>query len=426
MGQKLILERAMASLEEKAKEVLLRNYAATGQRYICPSWPHYRAQFFWDSCFQAITSAHLGMLDLARNEIERLLSFQDSRGFIPFFIYESDFRWYVVRDWKNWERFLWKGLLPRVPPIAGVPVIAQAVRAIGDSQFFLRYADKIIAFYKYFSKYRDPDHDGLISIITPREGGRDSGPEYDFFHIAAVKMPWFLDTTIDILSLLRLEARYKLMGWDEKRIFASHIFDVQDLLVQCAYIDGLYDLVWMMEGWDGSCKRYPDIKAAIGIAEQAVLKRCWNKKDKAFYSLRDGKEQLRDLTVASLFPLLINNLPKHHTNAIVEALLDKSKFNVPYPIPCVSRSHPDFNPKRHWPLWRGPTWINTNWFLIRGLLRNGEVELAKQIAKSSIEMVVKSGFREFYNPLTGEGLRTKNFGWSTLAITFEKLVGLEK
>lgn len=415
----------MTSLEEKAKEVLLRNYEATGRRYICPSWPHYRPQFFWDSCFHAIACAHLGITDLAKNEIERLLSFQDSRGFTPSFIYASNFRWYVPRDWKDLERFFWKGWLSRVPPTVGVPVLAQAVRAIGDPQFFIRHADKIIAFYKYFSEYRDPDGDGLISIITPREGGRDSSPEYDFSSI--FKGPWFLDTIADISALFWLELSYKLIGWEEKKIFATRIFDVQDLLVQCVYIDGLYDLVWMMENYlPARGEEITYFKQIIRRAEQAVLKKCWNEGDKAFYSLRNGDRQLRDLTVASLFPLLINNLPQKQKGAIIEALVDKAKFNTPYPVPSVSCSHPDFNPKRRWPLWRGPTWMNTNWFLIRGLMRNGERVLAERIAKTSIEMVEKSGFREFYNPLTGKGLRTKNFGWSTLAVTFEKLVGLER
>jgi hypothetical protein len=31
-------------------------------------------------------------------------------------------------------------------------------------------------------------------------------------------------------------------------------------------------------------------------------------------------------------------------------------------------------------------------------------------------LIAKSGFREYYNPLTGEGFGARNFGWSTLLI----------
>jgi len=165
-------------------------------------------------------------------------------------------------------------------------------------------------------------------------------------------------------------------------------------------------------------KDYSDIKKIIKGAERAVIEKCWNEEDKAFYSLRNGKEQLKHLTIASLFPILIRDLPRDMTKAIVEALQDKEKFYTPYPVPTVSVSHPKFDAQSTWPIWRGPTWINTNWFLIRGLLRNAHPDLARYIATRSIEMVTKNGFYEFYQPFSGKGLRVKNFGWSTLVVTF--------
>lgn len=362
------------------------------------------------------------MHDLAKNEIERLLCFQDERGFIPFYIYEGPFHWYRTRDWIGWERFFAKGWLPQVVPIAGPPVLAQAVRAIGDREFFLRYAQHITAFYQYFPRWRDLDGDGLISIITPREGGRDSAPEYDFFRALRMPRPLrFLDMPLDLFSLALLELRYKLIGWDERKILESNIFNVQDLAVQCIYIDGLYDLKWMMTHWGAGYTLYPDIEAVTLQAEKAVLKKCWNEEDRVFYSLRNGVEQLKELTVASLFPLLIKSLSPNQTQALADALLDDSKFNVPYPVPSVGVLHPEFNPLRTFPLWRGPTWMNTNWFLIRGLVRNGRRDIAEHIVHRSVEMVEKNGFREFYHPYTGKGLRVKNFGWSTLAVTLLSL-----
>lgn len=35
---------------------------------------------------------------------------------------------------------------------------------------------------------------------------------------------------------------------------------------------------------------------------------------------------------------------------------------------------------------------------------------------SSAHLVLKSGYREFYNPLTGKGYGERNFGWSTLLV----------
>jgi glycogen debranching enzyme len=215
-----------------------------------------------------------------------------------------------------------------------------------------------------------------------------------------------------------MEFRYKLMGWDEKKVIDSKIFDVQDLAEQCIYIDGLYDLQWMLKEWAGDFSMYTDIDADIKKCEKAVLEKCWDSSTKNFYSLRNGQEHLKTLTIANLFPILIKNLDQDKVNAIVSALEDKKKFNTPYPVPSVAVDEFTFDPDSIAPIWRGPTWMNTNWFLIRGLTRNGVYDTAQKIIHKSVEMVQENGFMEFYHPYTGKGMRTKNFGWSTLAITF--------
>lgn len=419
----------MGNLEEEARELLIRNFEATGKKYICPSWPHYPWQWGWDSCFHAIACAHLGMSDLAKNEITKLFSVQvkegTRKGFIPHQIYWKNVITWTKRTYRDAERFLYKGWMPKVSPLVAQPVLAQAVRAIHDADFFHKYKDQLIDFYKYFQLQRDPDQDGLISIITPRESGRDSSPEFDFFRFGSFRAPKylkFLDIANDTFSLLWMEIRYKLMGWDEKKILKSRIFDVQDLVEQCIYIDGLYDLLWMMDEWEGSREGYPDIQSVITKAESAVLEKCWNSEDKTFYSLRNGSQQLKDFTIASLFPILMKDLPRDRVAEIVSALKDPKKFDTPYPVPTVAVSSDEFDGASTLPIWRGPTWMNTNWFLIRGLLRNGEVETAKHIAAKSVEMVEENGFSEFYQPFTGKGMRVENFSWSTLAVTFSNLI----
>jgi len=97
-------------------------------------------------------------------------------------------------------------------------------------------------------------------------------------------------------------------------------------------------------------------------------------------------------------------------------LRNDAEFWLPYPLPSVARSEPSFRAGEDRLLWRGPTWINTNWFLVHGLRNHGFEEEARHIAARSAGAVLAHGFREFYDPLTGEGLRTRNFSWSTLLI----------
>jgi hypothetical protein len=66
--------------------------------------------------------------------------------------------------------------------------------------------------------------------------------------------------------------------------------------------------------------------------------------------------------------------------------------------------------------WRGPAWINTVWFLVPALRRFGYGEEADRILCACVELIDRHGFREYYNPLNGEGLAARRFGWSTLLV----------
>ena len=53
---------------------------------------------------------------------------------------------------------------------------------------------------------------------------------------------------------------------------------------------------------------------------------------------------------------------------------------------------------------------------MKGLRKHGYDNLADQIVEKMVEMIEERGFREYYNPETGEGYRRENFGWSTLIL----------
>ena len=67
-------------------------------------------------------------------------------------------------------------------------------------------------------------------------------------------------------------------------------------------------------------------------------------------------------------------------------------------------------------VWRGPVWMNTNWYISRGLRRHGQADLARHIEDRSAALVERSGFREYYNPLTGEGHGAVDFSWTALVV----------
>jgi hypothetical protein len=52
--------------------------------------------------------------------------------------------------------------------------------------------------------------------------------------------------------------------------------------------------------------------------------------------------------------------------------------------------------------------------VVKGLQHLGFADIAAKITARLAEMVLRSGFREQYNPFSGQGYGAKNFGWSTL------------
>ena len=60
--------------------------------------------------------------------------------------------------------------------------------------------------------------------------------------------------------------------------------------------------------------------------------------------------------------------------------------------------------------------MNTAWLLVPALRRHGYADDAERIVAACVELVEAHGFREYYNPLNGEGLAARRFGWSTLLV----------
>ena len=84
----------------------------------------------------------------------------------------------------------------------------------------------------------------------------------------------------------------------------------------------------------------------------------------------------------------------------------------------ASKSSSAFDPRRYW---RGPVWVNINWFLVRGLERAGLLPEADELRRLTLELVSTSGFSEYYDPRSGEPLGSGGFSWSA-ALTLDLLL----
>jgi neutral trehalase len=88
-----------------------------------------------------------------------------------------------------------------------------------------------------------------------------------------------------------------------------------------------------------------------------------------------------------------------------------------FPVPTTALDSPWFNPQNYW---LGPVWVNTNWMALHGLQDYGFGRESSVVRDKTLELVRRSGFREYFNPVTGEGYGTDSFSWSA-ALTIDLL-----
>lgn len=399
-----------------------------GKKYAftTPSPKTYPFQWFWDSCFSSIVWTHFDV-ERAKKEIKSLLIWQNQDGFIPHVIF-WDQKKAVSRLWHYLESKPWiilplapvSFLKPKTTAEMQPPIIAQSVERIyeidRDESFLQEVFPSLVRYYKWLSVTRDPDRDGLISIIAPMESGQDFSPAYD--SVLGLKNPNFFSLTFKGRGTTFLN---KIQGYDLSKIFNSDRFAVEDVLVNSCYIQNLRclnKLAKVLDEKEVATWAYNQAKKST----EALLSKSYDNKRKIFWNLYGKAEtKSRVLTNISLMPLILSHLPKSIAKQMVERhILQSDEFWLPFPLPSVAKCEPEFRADSRLNgisrIWRGTTWININWFLIHGLRQHGFGHVADIIKEKSIEMVVKNGFREYFNPMTGEGFGAKNFGWSTLVI----------
>ena len=107
---------------------------------------------------------------------------------------------------------------------------------------------------------------------------------------------------------------------------------------------------------------------------------------------------------------------KEEADKVVENMLDGNKFNTTVPFGTASQDNPSFSANQYW---RGPVWLDQALYGVEALQNYGYYDQAVTSAKkmfNNAEGLMGDGpIRENYNPLTGEGLHTKNFSWSASA-----------
>lgn len=167
------------------------------------------------------------------------------------------------------------------------------------------------------------------------------------------------------------------------------------------------------------------IAQVIGLPEQALywaerasdlvrrmIDSSWDPEAGLFWAKKDGV-RISARTPFNLFPLITGRLPAEISTRLVAHLTNPNEFWPRYPVPSTALDDPAFRPTR---MWRGPTWVNVNYLLIEGLWRSGFPEVARELRRSTLDMInAHPDIFEYYHPETGArpAEAAAVFGWSS-------------
>ncbi len=380
-------------LERLCRSVLTASWAE-GLRdgipygYTRPSPTRYPWQWYWDSCFAAIVWRRFDP-ERSRSELESLLRAARDDGFVGHVVFWDHPLTLRRRTYYNVDR--------RSSPMTSTiqpPLLAWAWRiAVGDPAA----EPRIARHHEWLGANRDLEGDGLLWLIQPDESGLDSSPKFD------PVWGWRSHARSGFPVLV---AGSRRLGWDARRVRAA------GRPVLCEVVTNVF---W---GLSRLATGEPSITPAL-------VDRLWDEESGLFLDQAEpgGLRPVVD-TWAGMAPLALPDLPDEIGHRLVESLLDPKRYWLRHPPPSVAATDPSFEPNRGpgWKLryWRGPTWINAAWLLWIGLLRLGYESEAREMVARLVPMVEREGLREYYDPLTGEGLGAREFAWSSLILELAK------
>lgn len=327
------LNASLAKLAAKMYSVMRVN--TLSPEGICPvRWstpdktPH-QAMWLWDSAFHAIGRS-ITEPSLAWEFLYSMISAAAPDGHIPI---EAD---------------PWSGRLrgdTQPPVVALATMYVREAHGVNDSA--LAWAlPRLERYVNWDFDNRDSNGDGLLEWSQGTESGMDNSPLFDN------------DTGVASIDFS-----------------AYHALEMTML----SYMHDALGNSSGAEHWRALAKRTSDM----------IHSTLWDDKDQIFYYRKNAGtgDFLRVKTPSSFAPLLLDGVSDERVKALLQHLSDPTTFNTPVPLPSVSADHPTFSTN----MWRGPMWINTNWFTILGLRKYahvpGTAEAADRLQRQTVAAV---------------------------------------
>lgn len=405
-----------ANLREGYSTFLKEDYC-----YIQPSPQKYPFQWFWDTFFHVYILCALKEFELAKKNLQSLFVMQEENGFVGHMIYWKSLLppsvWQLLESHPTLQQFR-PHMSAMIQPTFAAQTLERIYQDTLDEDYVKKMLPKVQRYHEWLIVERCFEDNNLIFIISPFESGIDEKPAYDPLIGSSPKK----GSLKQYLQLMKIESGNFFRRYHVPKIYRTGKFIVKDVAMNTIYALDLFALsrLCRQTGDKVNALRFDSLGHKVSAS---ILKLMYHEHDQAFYDLAGHEnKQLRSLSFSIFFPIVLPGTPAEVSKKIIEKhLFNKDEFDLPFPIPSLSKSEKTFNPSaaESWFfdfLWRGPTWPMQNWFLYKWLLTNGYKDPAEKLLFSLKKLVGLSGFREYYNPFTGKGYGAKNFTWPGLVV----------
>lgn len=356
----------------KAVVTLMANWkSARGDLFHDGVVPSHAVGYFmgfwgWDSWKHAAGIARFAP-ELAKDQVRTMFDYQTPEGMIIDCIY-SDAAENNARDSK--------------PPLAAWAV-DEIYKATGDSSFVKEMFPKLLAYYKWWFKYRDHNQNGICEFgscdgtleAAAWESGMDNAIRFDdAVMVKNGENAWSMNQeSVDLNAFLALEHR---------------------LLTKLAPVAGAtFD----------EPNRSADVQNYFFVPERGFF---FDKRLDGTFVLEEGTE--------ACIPLWAGIATKEQAADCMKLFTDTAKFATYIPFPTIAADNPKFMPAGYW---RGPIWLDQVYFGISGIRNYGYKKEAdtftEQVFNRLQGLKEDAPIHENYDTHNGGRLKAPHFSWSS-------------
>jgi hypothetical protein len=322
-----------------------------------PSKMNYIGLWLWDSALHALAYRYIDP-ELARDQIRAMLAHQLADGMLPDAVYDEG----VVAEIEH----------PIRAEVTKPPILAWAALKLHETDPDLDFLREIyvplVRWNAWWFSMNDDDVDGLAQYNHPYSSGLDDSPLWDY--AMPVESP-------DLNTYL------------------------------CVQMGSLAMIAEALE-MDAEAAMWRRRAAAIVTR---MIEDFWDEEAGLFWALHN-EEPVPVVTPFNLYPLWTGQLPDAIRDRLIAHLTNSGEFWDGYAIPTVSRHDPHYDPAT---MWRGPVWVNINYFFIEALQQIARHDLARTLRHRTLQLVMNhSSIYEYYNSETGErpDRAADIFGWT--------------